>query len=89
MPKTPAGASPPGFFHSAPSMGAHLRVQVSLLAGHRSTQHEQITKLASVNQMLVKDLMIQKAIADGQVTKGQFGCKPSEPDPLNSTPKPP
>ena len=49
-----------------------------------ATQNQQLCQLASVNEMLTKELAIQKAIADGKVTKGQFGRKapsnaPSDP----------
>ncbi len=53
-----------------------------------STQHEEIIRLASVNEMLVKEMAILKAIADGKVTRGQFGRKQSETDPLNGPPNP-
>ena len=40
-----------------------------------ATQNQQLCQLASVNEMLTKELAIQKAIAEGKVTKGQFGRK--------------
>ncbi len=40
-----------------------------------ATQNQQLCQLASVNEMLTKELAVQKAIADGKVTKGQFGRK--------------
>lgn len=46
-----------------------------------ATQLEEIIRLASVNEMLVKEQAILKAIADGKVTRGQFGLKLSESTP--------
>lgn len=43
-----------------------LREEVSSLLG-------EIRKFASVNEALRAELALQKAIADGKVTKGQFG----------------
>ncbi len=49
------------------------------------SQLEEITKLASVNETLRAEMVLQKAIAEGKVTKGHFGrgregdipqCKP-------------
>lgn len=39
------------------------------------SQLEEITKLASVNESLRAELVLQKAIAEGKVAKGQFGRK--------------
>ena len=39
------------------------------------TQNDQITKLASINEMLVKEMAIQRAMADGKVARGHFGRK--------------
>lgn len=46
--------------------------QLNLLV---ATQNKQLTKLASINEMLTKELLIQKAIAEGKVTRAQFGRK--------------
>ena len=53
-----------------------------------ATLREEIVRLASVNEMQFKEMAILKAIADGKVTRGQFGRKPSETDPLNGPPNP-
>ena len=53
-----------------------------------ATQLEEIIRLASVNEMLVKEQAILKAIAEGKVARGQFGRKASETAPLNDTPNP-
>ncbi len=39
------------------------------------SQLEEITKLASVNEALRAELVLQKAIAEGKVAKGNFGRK--------------
>jgi hypothetical protein len=44
--------------------------------------------IASVNEMLTKELAVQKAIADGKVTKGQFGRKSPSNDSLDPPSKP-
>jgi len=51
-----------------------------------ATQNQQLCQLASVNEMLTKELAIQKAIADGKVTKGQFGRKSLPNDSSNPPP---
>lgn len=53
-----------------------------------ATQNQQLCQLASVNETLTKELAIQKAIADGKVTKGQFGRKPPPNDPSATTSRP-
>lgn len=58
-----------------------LREQVdSLLA--------EITKLASVNESLRAELVLQKAIAEGKVARGNFGRKPVSSGPKAGTEKP-
>lgn len=52
--------------------------QLNLLV---ATQNKQLTKLASINEMLTKELLIQKAIAEGKVTRAQFGRKTQERSP--------
>lgn len=52
-----------------------------------ATQNEQLCKYASVNEMLTRELAIQKAIAEGKVTKGQFGRKTPQNAPSDPSPK--
>lgn len=53
-----------------------------------ATQNQQLCQLASVNEMLTKELVILRAIAGGNVTKGQFGRKSPSNDSFDPPSKP-
>lgn len=52
------------------------------------SQLMEITRLASVNETLRQELALQRAIAEGKVSKGPFGQKTSREEPSRPPPTP-
>jgi len=69
MTKTPTVVTRRGFFNGAPSMGAHLRVQVPLRAGHSEQSEAQLRegdRAWSVNREPMDKNRIEGAAKQGE-----------------------